>query len=148
MTKQLTRQEVEAVMEKIKNPNPTLQCPECWNDCVQCTECNSTVWKNDHTYIGTVLDKLVVKFTNYCLYSSEDDYGYIETLIQLWRPLILSSSLQEIINESGYFKEWIHCGNCGATECEPCECDIERFEDEYLTSPETNALFSFLQEIL
>lgn len=130
MTKQLTRQEVEAVVERFAGNRIG----------------SLAKFPIMPIRLGEVLEKMQGEGDSK-LSIPGMEFDIIE-LVQLLEPLGLSRSLQEIINESGYFKEWIHCGNCGATECEPCECDIERFEDEYLTSPETNALFSFLQEIL
>ena len=142
MTKQLTKQEVEAVVERIGGVKEIFAC-RVKNGVSKPFKVIGTV------YIGTVLEKMdksdcFVK----SIWGKIKGYGsglYYNDLVLLWRPLGLSSSLQEIILESGYTVQCIY------DKC-PHKDDplAERFciYEEVLKSPEANALFSFLQEIL
>ena len=98
MTKQLTRKEVEAVVERLGN--------------------------------AKYLDLLLLGGVSVTM-----DLNIIR---ELWKPLGFSKSLQEIIKASGYEKKY-HV------------IDGKFSSERYiigLKSPEANALFSFLQEIL
>ena len=123
--KQLTRQEVEAVVERL-------------DETILRNISNSWI-QNPPILIGNVLEKMdksdcFVK----SIWGKIKGYGsglYYNDLVLLWRPLGLSSSLQEIILES----EWSHSAHAKV-------CNVGH--EEVLTSPEANALFTFLQEIL
>lgn len=152
--KQLTKLEVEAVVESIQNPNPRLYCPNCNNDTIKCTDCDCTLWKNDHTYIGTVLEKMQNRDEFYPSYRYEIQ-GELVELVLLWQPLGLSRSLQEIVSGSEWKEIW-ECG-CEGSHLKNGACGIPlkhisqkhpSKKMEVLTSPEANALFSFLQEII
>lgn len=135
MIKQLTRQEVEAVVESLATG---IWYKVCEPDCIDegCEECKKEL---KPILIGNVLEKMdksdcFVK----SIWGKIKGYGsglYYNDLVLLWRPLGLSSSLQEIILES----EWSHSAHAKV-------CNVGH--EEVLTSPEANALFSFLQEIL
>lgn len=86
MTKQLTRQEIEAVVERLQ----THECsPSC---CVICDKRN--------ILIGNVLENMQ---NVSCEHMDDDTFGiYCKKLCLLWEPLGFSRSLQEIILESGY----------------------------------------------
>lgn len=123
MTKQLTRQEVEAVVEKIADKE---ECRDIdGNECMPILK---------PTTIGNVL---LWMQNSSCEHMDNDTFGiYCKKLCLLWEPLIFTRSLQEIIDGSGW-KTMI------LDEYQPCEKHID-----ILQSPEANALFSFLQEIL
>lgn len=124
MTKQLTRQEVEAVVERFEK--------EKYSN-----------YGERALYIGDVLEKIQ---NNEFFYSIEYEKGDAEELIMLWKPLGLSRSLQEIIEESG----WIYKGQVDC--CIDCHNDAprcgEKCDEQILKSPEANALFNFLQEVV
>lgn len=110
--KQLTRQEVEAIMisfflkkwHKVGEPKPI--------------------------YIGTVLEKM--KENCLGVHFGGEPIMY-HKLVELWSECGFSKSLQEIISDS----KWEEI----ALLSNPPQ------KIEVLTSPEANALFSFLQEI-
>ena len=117
MTKQLTKQEVEAVVERL--------------DETILRNISNSWCQNPPILIGTVLENI-----DAISESSED--GINEELIRLWRNAgSLSKSLQEIIEASGW--EYTLTAQ---------DEDSSIRKAEVLTSPEANALFSFLQEIL
>lgn len=94
--------------------------------------------------IGTVLEKI------------REKEGYVFThkiysdLLIYWQPLGLSRSLQQIIEASGWERVRLYPLLLSTTfEGEPVTKapSIATQDVEVLKSPETNALFSFLQEI-
>lgn len=119
--KQLTRQEVEAVVESIQKHACSHRC------CVVCGKRNIS--------IGNVLFWM----QNITLEHEDDEtFGmHCKILCLLWEPLIFTNSLQEIVESSG----WSYTLNAQEEDS-----SIRRIE--VLTSPEANALFNFLQEIL
>lgn len=138
MTKQLTRQEVEAVVDKLGGKVMAFS-REDGHEYMRTGNTDKAVYLDEPVLIGNVLEKMdksdcFVK----SIWGKIKGYGsglYYNDLVLLWRPLGLSSSLQEIILES----EWSHSAHAKV-------CNVGH--EEVLTSPETNALFSFLQEIL
>lgn len=162
MTKQFTRQEVEAVVERLADKTLSFGCmitvdgkhnlkvyqynadqnivhamgESGYSHEVDLSEYYKILWHP--ITIGNVLDKIQNRNDFYPCYRF-DLQGYLIEIVQLWQPLGLSRSLQEIVEASGY--EWSHCEvNCPAPTCVDCVW--------MLTSPEANALFSFLQEII
>lgn len=94
-------------------------------------------------YIGNVLSKIdkAVGGCNY--YIGLNTYN--DELIHLWsRCGKLTQSLQEIIKASGWKSEYVGREICTEHNCNYCHCE----KYQVLTSPEANALFSFLQQIL
>lgn len=125
MTKQLTRQEVEAVVERFLPENKL-----CNLGIEKCYFC-----KFQPVYIMEVLSKIDKKVGGRNYYIGQTTYN--DELIHLWsRCGELTQSLQEIIEESGW-------------ECKLVaqESDTSIRKVEILTSPEANALFSFLLQI-
>ena len=127
MTKQLTRQEVEAIVKKLETFDNTY-CSDCNDICdVVCSSCNHSY---DLILLGTVLEKMHINVPEFSVSVLRQN---IEQLISLWRPLGLSRSLQEIIDESGY--QTLMDSN-------------DKKVHQELVSPEANQLFSFLQDTL
>lgn len=84
-------------------------------------------------YIGNVLEKMQNLVNTTGLYIKLNEF------LRIWAYCGYSKSLQEIIEDSGW--EYSHCAvNCPEPTCFDCVW--------ILKSPEANALFSFLQEIL
>lgn len=126
--KQLTRQEVKAVLAKIAflrfEETPT----QSGNFGPGLIPGKRPIYKMGPIKIGDVLEKM-----------GSDDYipdGFFknkkERLLYYWGECGFSKSLQQIVDESGYM----------------IYTDLEYAELMLLKSPEANALFSFLQEIL
>lgn len=125
--KQLTRQEVEEVVEKLGGVKEIFAC--------RVVNGKSKPFKVIGTvYIGNVLEKMQGEGEEK-LSVGAMEFDILE-LITLWEPLGFSKSLQEIIEESGWRTVFID-------DATPTQHEIE-----ILGSPEANALFSFLQEIL
>lgn len=120
--KQLTRQEVEAVVEMLQEKD------ECMDPryCVVCKRRRNTQITIGHTL--SRIDK-TVGGRNY--YIGQTTYN--DELIHLWsRCGELTQSLQEIVDTSGYM----------------IYTDLVYAELMVLKSPEANALFSFLQHLI
>lgn len=123
--KQLTRQEVEAVVERLKEKNECL----AHRYCVVCKR-----RRNTQITIGHVLFWMQ---NVSCEHMDDDTFGiYCKKLCLLWEPLGFKKSLQEVIEESGWRTVFID-------DATPTQHEIE-----ILGSPEANALFSFLQQLL
>ena len=120
--KQLTRQEVEAIMISFLHKK--------WHK----------VGEQKPIYIGTVLEK-----TSNTENDIQRNYDRL-ILCDLWQPLGFSRSLQEICEASGW--KDIECIDpdckCGSFPIRNNTCLYKT----HLKSPEANALFTFLQEIL
>ena len=125
MTKQLTRQEVEAVVERLAGNRIG----------------SLAKFPIMPIRLGEVLEKMKGEGDSK-LSIPGMEFDIIE-LVQLWEPLGLSRSIQEIIEESKYFIQTTHLFTY-KEKSKPSKI----IKTEYLTSPEANALFSFLQEIL
>ena len=129
--KQLTRQEVEAIMISFLHKK--------WHK----------VGEQKPIYIGTVLEK-----TSNTENDVQRNYDRL-ILCDLWQPLGFSRSLQEICEASGW-EDTFKCGCEGSllkngARGIPLVHISKKHPSEklyVLTSPEANALFSFLQEIL
>lgn len=156
MTKQLTRQEVEAVVERLvdktlsegciiesdgvkyhvaRAAKKIIYCYLTWTDretnIIKFDRVNDKYQIIGHqVIIGTVLEKIEEKI-------APENFKILKecSIVKIWRPLGMSRSLQEIISES----EWSHSAHAKV-------CNVGH--EEVLTSPEANALFTFLQEIL
>lgn len=166
MTNQLTRSEVEGLIERLADKTLSFGCkiitPE-WNDGVsyevitgthhgdrieyECVFRNGTIYESDITniighpiYIGDVLEKM-----QQARLISSEMFFTTDLFIDRWRPLGFSKSLQEIVSESGW-NEHVECNICG----DPCSTICSNntiLRWEVLKSPEANALFSFLIQI-
>ena len=126
MTKQLTRQEVEAVVERLAGNRIG----------------SLAKFPIMPIRLGEVLEKMQGEGDSK-LSIPGMEFDIIE-LVQLLEPLGLSRSLQEIIDASGYGLSSQEC-RCGKTN--NFDICLHSYV-EVLTSPEANALFTFLQEIL
>lgn len=162
MTKQLTRQEVEAVVERFadktlsfgcmiddKNHSPSQimfvghgigQIYSGIQIGAESTYHFFNGYKNPEMkvighpiYLHTILDKAEVVLC----WEEEERKDKIYEIWCLWYECGLSRSLQEIIQASG----WEH-----TLTAQDEDSSIRK--TEVLTSPEANALFTFLQEIL
>jgi len=145
MTKQLTRQEVEGLIERL-DPHAN-KCDYCKYDgkvTPFCEYCGCEYPRG--VTIRHVLSKIDKKVGGRNYYIGQTTYN--EELIHLWsRCGEITQSLQETIEESGYhIVKTSECEdpNCRATD----SCFSIRNSSLVLTSPEANALFSFLQEII
>ena len=159
MTKQLTRQEVEAVVERLVDKTLSEGCiiesdgikyhvARAAKKIIYCyltwTDRETNIIKFDRVndkyqiigrpvVIGNVIEKLYSK-----IFLQGEPY-----FLQLWQPLGFSKSLQEIIDGSGYVTQTINL-LIFRDKLEPSDI----IKTNYLKSPEANALFTFLQEIL
>ena len=167
MTKQLTRQEVEAVVERLADKTLSFGCmitvdgkhnlkvyqynadqnivhamgDSGYSHEIDLSKYYKILWHP--ITIGNVLDKIQNRNDFYPCYRF-DLQGYLIEIVQLWQPLGLSRSLQEIISESGYESRY----STEVTITYPVTLSPTSQIVEVLTSPEANALFSFLYEIL
>jgi len=135
--KQLTRQEVEDVVERLIPKNQL-----CDLGTERCDLC-----RLQPIYITTVLEKMDKIKTNLLLGNDRR----VGIMINLWsRCGKLTESLQEIINDSKWEKirkyTDLYANIIPSEKKIPTEPSITKIE--VLTSPEANALFTFLQEIL
>ena len=159
--KQLTRQEVEAVVERLvdktlsegciiesdgikyhvaRAAKKIIYCYLTWTDretnIIKFDRVNDKYQIIGHqVIIGTVLEKMKeqnILYANAPDPRGDDNAGWI---LDYWSKCGFSRSLQEIILES----EWSHSAHAKV-------CNVGH--EEVLTSPEANALFTFLQEIL
>lgn len=144
--KQLTRQEVEAVLAKIAflrfEETPT----QSGNFGPGLIPGKRPIYKMGPIKIGDVLEKIdkTVGGLNYYYYIGQTTYN--EELIHLWsRCGELTLSLQEICEASGW--EEVECIDsecpCGVFPLRNNNCPYKAI----IKSPETNALFSFLLQI-
>lgn len=155
--KQLTKQEVEAVLAKIAflrfEETPT----QSGNFGPGLIPGKRPIYKMGPIKIGDVLEKIETMEI-----IPDDGHTYIQRdrftgqLLELWKDCTteedrakgrtaLSRSLQEIVETSGW-NEHVECNICG----DPCSTICSNgatIRYEILQSPEANALFSFLQKI-
>lgn len=157
MTKQLTKQEVEAVVERLVDKTLSEGCiiesdgikyhvARAAKKIIYCyltwTDRETNIIKFDrvndkYQIIGhqVMIGNVLYWMQNVsCEHMDDDTFGiYCKKLCLLWEPLIFTCSLQDIIEASGYQTLM--------------NSDNNEVHQE-LVSPEANALFTFLQEIL
>jgi len=168
--KQLTRQEVEAVVERLADKTLSFGCEVeiCVVDKVEKVTINDdSIMANGNPYsadsilyfydsevysinkvlghpitIGNVLENMKEKGL-YCEFLGGESAN-VNFLMKYWSNCSFSKSLQEIVEASGWKSEYVGREVCEEHNCNYCHCE----KYQVLTSPEANALFSFLQEIL
>ena len=118
--KQLTREEVEAVVERFAGNRIG----------------SLAKFSIMPIRLGEVLDKMQTHEDGEISSVAAMEFSILE-LLDLWQPLGFSRSLQEIVQASGW--EYTLTAR---------DEDSSIRKAEVLTSPEANALFSFLQEIV
>lgn len=155
--KQLTRQEVEAVVERLANKTLSFGCLVLnegvtskyihhikHTECIQIDGDDGILTTTEFEVckiighpitIGNVLEKMKEKSILYANAPSPREDDNAGWLLDYWDKCGFSNSLQEIISDS----EWSHSAHAKV-------CNVGH--EEVLTSPEANALFNFLQEIL
>lgn len=168
-TKQLTRQEVEGVIERLVDKTLSFGClledkkTGLLSRFVRTTNggevsivgnvtgifspitfSDEFILRGHPIYIGNVLDKISKGEWNRT--ECNHDIGItLEKVMMLWEPLVFSKSLQEIIEASGW--EEVECIDsecpCGVFPLRNNNCPYKAI----IKSPETNALFSFLLQI-
>lgn len=144
-TKQLTRQEVEVVMERLAKYYDDYQP---YNDSCACSikygVCDTHKQIQSNVYIGDVLDGTYEYFVS----------EVFAKVLHLYAQCGVAKSLQEIASESGWEEIW-ECGCVGShlkngARGIPLKHISQKHPSkkmEVLKSPEANALFSFLLQI-
>lgn len=145
-TKQLTRQEVEAMVERLADKSYLYS-----------KDIAPNLYSLNEIFIGDILEKMKIQGNSFRLKSQSNEVTQqpLDRFIFLWDRCGVAKSLQEIASESGWEEIW-ECGCVGShlkngARGIPLKHISQKHPSkkmEVLTSPEANALFSFLQEIL